>query len=277
MKGHMQTQWHALAFGAEAEDPLWEVLHENSKLTGLEPPLSNEELREYVADLYQSLPFDGFPIVSLPKRLPRLRNSLDRAMRSNLAVRKITSCLLPLNQLAALLHYSFGATRIVARSGPRKSLRILPPTGTFYSLEIFIHAANVRSVAKGLYHYNPFLHHLRLLRDGNLADEIVRCFAPNTVPTHASLVVFITAIFERATFVYGNRGYRFALKEAGSVAQNFGLVSSSLGLASIGMDDFLDRRVDAFLQVDGITHSAVHTLAIGKASRQRHGRQTQSQ
>ena len=275
MKGHMQTQWQALAFGAENEDPLWEMFHENSKLTGLEPSISNEELREYASDLYRSLPFDGFPIVSLPKRMPLLSNPLDRAMQSNIAVRKINSRLLPLNQLAALLYYSFGATRTAARSGPRKSLRILPPTGTFYSLEIFIHAANVRSVSKGLYHYNPFLHHLRLLRDGNLADEIVWCFAPNTVPPHASLIIFITAIFERATFVYGNRGYRFALKEAGSVAQNFNLVSSSLGLASVGMDDFFDRRVDTFLQVDGITHSAVHTLAIGKASRQRHGRQAQ--
>ena len=49
---------------------------------------------------------------------------------------------------------------------------------------------------------------------------------PETV-RDASLVIFITGLFERSIVKYGERGYRFVLLEAGHVAQNLGCATAA--------------------------------------------------
>jgi SagB-type dehydrogenase family enzyme len=84
------------------------------------------------------------------------------------------------------------------------------------------------------------------------------------VGRNASLIIFITAIFERSVFKYGDRGYRFIFLEAGHVAQNINLVSNALGLGSVNIGGFFDREIDDFLDLDGVTHSTIYMIAIGK-------------
>jgi SagB-type dehydrogenase family enzyme len=86
----------------------------------------------------------------------------------------------------------------------------------------------------------------------------------NTIPQAASLTIFITALFERTVFKYGERGYRFILLEAGHVAQNINLVAAALGLGCLNIGGFFDREIDDFLSLDGITHSTIYMIAIGK-------------
>jgi SagB-type dehydrogenase family enzyme len=80
------------------------------------------------------------------------------------------------------------------------------------------------------------------------------------------MIVFITAIFERSVFKYGNRGYRFVLLEAGHVAQNLNLATTALGLSCCNIGGFFDRDVDRFLGLDGIGHSTVYLVGIGGAA-----------
>jgi SagB-type dehydrogenase family enzyme len=78
------------------------------------------------------------------------------------------------------------------------------------------------------------------------------------------MLIFVTAMFKRSTFKYGNRGYRFALLEAGHVAQNINLVTTGLGLGSVNICGYFDRQVDDLLDLDGVTHSTIYIIAIGK-------------
>ncbi|OLE53762.1 MAG: hypothetical protein AUI36_17530 [Cyanobacteria bacterium 13_1_40CM_2_61_4] len=263
----MTTRWQALAVGSETETPLWELFHENSKLGRFSFGPSNKEVEDYTAGLLESLPFDGFPTILLPKRLPAMKMPVGKAMQSRVSVRAMTPHALRLDELAALLHYGYGVNRDKKRSGLLRSLRVVPSAGGLYPLEIFLHIANVKSLLPGLYHYNPLKHHLRRLRDGDHADEIARCSVSDTIPQHAAVLIFLTALFERSTFKYGNRGYRFALLEAGHVAQNINLVSSALGLGCLNMGGFFDREIDAFLHLDGIGHSTIYVLAVGMKSK----------
>jgi SagB-type dehydrogenase family enzyme len=75
----------------------------------------------------------------------------------------------------------------------------------------------------------------------------------------------VTALFGRSTFKYGPRGYRFVLLEAGHVAQNINLTASALKLGSLNLGGFIDRETDAFLHLDGVSHSTVYSIAVGKA------------
>src|SRR5438309_226303 len=149
----MTARWETLALGSESESPLWEVFHENAKLGRFSSGPSDEAIDQYTSGLLESLPFDGFPTVLLPKRLPAMKMPVGKAMQSRASVREMTPHALRLDQLAALLYYGYGITR--SGSGLLRSLRIVPSAGALYPLEIFLHAANVQSLASGLYHYNP--------------------------------------------------------------------------------------------------------------------------
>ena len=52
--------------------------------------------------------------------------------------------------------------------------------------------------------------------------------------------------------------------EAGHLAQNVNLVAGGLGLGSVNIGGFLDRQMDEFLDLDGLTHSTIYLIAIGK-------------
>jgi SagB-type dehydrogenase family enzyme len=104
---------------------------------------------------------------------------------------------------------------------------------------------------------------LRLLQEGKHHHRIARYFLQPTIPRKAAALIFITAMFERTTFKYFSRGYRYVLLEAGHVAQNINLVSTALGLVCLNIGGFLDRGIDAFLRLDGVTHSTLYIIAIG--------------
>lgn len=261
----MDTRWQDLAFGSEAEFSLWEMFHENSKLNQFSISLSDKEVLRYLARFHEALAFDGFPTVPLPERLPALKMPTGRAMTSRVSIREMISFPVKLEQLAALLYYGYGPSRHNKELGVSRSFRTVPSAGALYPLEIFVQARTVSRLPAGLYHYNPLKHHLRLLCNGTNADQIERCFLSDTIPEHASLLIFVTALFGRSTFKYGQRGYRFVLLEAGHVAQNINLAASALKLGCLNVGGFFDRETDAFLNLDGISHSTLYVVVVGKA------------
>ena len=259
----MNGNWHTFAYGEDTESPLWEQFHENSKLGRFSAVPSDRAIENVMVGLYDSLPCNGFPTVLLPKRLPALTMPVGKAMQSRVTTREMSPHSLRVDQVAALLHYGYGVTRDKKNSGLLRSLRMVPSAGALYPIEIFVHIRNVQSMPTGLFHYNPLKHHLRWLRDGIHSDEVARYFVAHTIPQHTSVLIFLTALFERSAFKYGNRGYRFTLLEAGHIAQNINLASSALKLGCKNIGGFYDREIDAFLQLDGISHSTVYVLAVG--------------
>ena len=169
-----------------------------------------------------------------------------------------------MEQLAAILYYGYGVTRRPPDGS--RALRTVPSAGALYPLEVFVQVRHVDQLAPGIYHYNPLRHHLRNVREGDYTDQLSRCLIEHAIPENASLLIFITALFERSTIKYGDRGYRFVLLEAGHVAQNINIVCSGFRLGSLNVGGFFDREFDAFLQLDGITHSNIYMVAIGMHS-----------
>ncbi len=262
----MESQWQTVAYGSGLDSPLWELFHENSKLHHYSFGPSDEEVAEYMANLDESLPFNGLPIVPLPMRLPAMDMRLDQAMRSRVSTREMLAQALNKIQLASLLHYGYGVTRKKNSSLPR-ALRVVPSAGALYPLEIFCYVANVEGIPPGIYHYNPVKHHLRQTGEREQAAQIYACGIQETIPRRASLLFFITALFPRSTFKYGDRGYRFTLLEAGHVAQNVNLMCAAYKLACVNIGGFYDRQVDSLLGLDGVAHSTLYIIAVGMPQR----------
>lgn len=141
--------------------------------------------------------------------------------------------------------------------------RRVPSAGALYPLELYVAVRAGGQIRRGLHHYDPFAHRLERLStadpDGPLAEALVE---PALLEC-AAAVLLLTAVFWRTRFKYGQRGYRFALLEAGHVAQNALLAAASLGLPALPVGGFYDRAADAVAGVDGLDESTLYLLLLG--------------
>jgi SagB-type dehydrogenase family enzyme len=256
--------WQDILLPPGNEDQVWELFHENSKINHYDRPPSDEEALARMSEFHESLPFEGYPAVDLPGSLTPLHLSLDQAITSRGSVRNMVPCPLSLENLATLLHYSYGVTRNDKSTGLPCSLRAAPSGGALYPLEIFFHSAHIESLRAGLYHYNPAKNNLRLLREGDDTRQTSEALLQPDIALGASLIIFLTAVFERSIFKYGDRGYRYIMLEAGHVAQNLNLVATGLGLGCVNIGGFFDRQIDNLLDLDGLTHATLYLIGVGK-------------
>jgi SagB-type dehydrogenase family enzyme len=161
-------------------------------------------------------------------------------------------------ELGSVLAASYGVALWHAGSLRRP----VPSAGALYPLEAYVVSLAVDAVESGVYHYDPFRHRLEWLGtvdEATLADTVVD---PSLV-TRASAVVIVTAMFWRSRFKYGVRGYRFALLEAGHLAQNLILTAVALRLSALPLGGFYDRRLDAVVGADGLDEATVHAVLLG--------------
>lgn len=251
------------SIAADDADLAWETFHENSKISIFDIPLSDDEVLAKMAEFAESLSFDGYPIVDLPESLPPLTIPLGEAILKRSSAKQMRPRPIRLESVATLLHCAYGVTRDQRALGFPRSFRTVPSAGALYPLELYLHCGHSEAFPSGLYHYDPTKNHLRLLQNGDQSKAIAPMLVQQSMAYDASIIVFITAVFERCTFKYGDRGYRFALLEAGHVAQNLNLAAIGLGLGSINLGGFHDRQIDSFLDLDGLTQSTLYIVAVG--------------
>lgn len=257
------STWQDLLVPPVDKNLIYEVFHENSKIGRHWPSLSPDEVRRRTKSLYQSLPFEGHPIIEFPPTLSPLNLSLPDAIMGRISARDLSPSPIDLKQVGTLFRLSYGITRSNEGTNYPRPFRVVPSGGALYPLEIFFHSTCVQGEPPGLYHYNPSKDYLRRVQDGDMTDSISERMVNPQIGRNASLLIFITAMFERTVFKYGDRGYRFTFLEAGHVAQNINLVATALGFGSVNIGGFFDREVDEFLDLDGITHSTIYMIAIG--------------
>lgn len=246
----------------DGEDQVWELFHENSKLSPYSHSLPEKDARQWMKDLYETLPFEGGSITRLPI-FESVDIPLSDAIAHRVSTRRFARRSISSASLATLLHFSYGIRRENSGTSFIRSFRMIPSGGALYPLEIFFQSSQIDGIEPGLYHYHPGKHHVRLLRPGLHTDTLAEALVQPDTTRNAALIIFITALFDRSVHKYGDRGYRFALLEAGHLAQNLNLVSQGLQLGCLNIGGFFDRRIDGFLDIDGVTHSALYLIAIG--------------
>ncbi|MEO7202690.1 MAG: SagB/ThcOx family dehydrogenase [Candidatus Tumulicola sp.] len=251
-----------------AANSVWQLYHENSKGTRFRRPVTEATLLEWQSRLAPSLSYEGHPLVPLPEP-QALTCSLDRALAERATAAAFAESNVSLEHLATILHHAYGIDGPSSTSDefPFGS-RDVPSAGALYPLELYVHAASVAGLAPGIYHFEPALGALRRFVDGDCSDRLASSLAQPDL-ARAAVTVFTTVLFERTTGKYGERGYRFALIEAGHVAQNMALCTAALGLAGTPIGGFFDYAIDELLQIDGVNHSTVYLFALGKPAESR--------
>jgi len=259
----MNELWENLLIPPSHQDLARELFHENSKISRYSDTLSLQEVRRCMKELHDTLPFEGYPIFELPKHLPSLSIGLQEAITTRTSTCNFVPHSISVESLALLLHYGYGINRDNKNIEFIPPFRMVPSGGALYPLEIFFYSAHVKNLPPGVFHYNPAKNHMRLIIEGDQTEKLSQSLISPEIGNNASLIIFITALFERSSFKYGERSYRFVLLEAGHVAQNMNLIANGLGQGVLNIGGYYDREIDDFLGLDGVTHSTIYMLAMG--------------
>jgi len=169
-----------------------------------------------------------------------------------------------LQDISTLFHYALRSNHrevIDAEHGLCRLRRPYPSAGALFPTEFYLIAGNVSGLPPCVTHYSPQSHKLSVLAVRNAASGRSPFITQSMDDIPAALI--ITSIFGRARAKYGDRGYRFALLEAGHAAQNVCLVATGMGLGCLMWGGYYDDDVHDVIGVDGVTEAVLSCVLLG--------------
>ncbi len=173
--------------------------------------------------------------------------SIERALMVRRSIREYEDKPLTLEQVGQLAWAAQGIT------DKRYGFRSAPSAGATYPLEVYfiVKRNGVTGLPEGIYHYLPREHMLELIKSGDYSRELMRACLDQEWVADAAINIVITAIYERTTWRYGERGrIRYVHMEVGHVGQNIYLQCVSLQLGCVVIGAFYDEEVKKILGVD---------------------------
>jgi SagB-type dehydrogenase family enzyme len=256
----------------DGEGFAWELFHENSKMSRSERHLtfayhpSDAVVVQVMRELRRVRSYADHPKVRLPDDLPAARSSFDVVLARRQSARSFGPGDITLAELAKVLLAGTVVTRSNEDTGYPNPFRAAPSGGALYPLEVYVQARRVSGLPPGLFHLDPEDRELDQVRVGDEFEDLAAHFTQPDLASACAAIVFVTAVFYRSIFKYGDRGYRFVLLEAGHVVQNACLAAAAIDLAATPIAGYADRPVDRWLRLDGLSQSTVYAFLIGRAS-----------
>lgn len=122
---------------------------------------------------------------------------------------------------------------------------------------------NVEKIKQGVYHYNIKNHCLELIKTGDFRLEITKAALNQQMCYYAAVVFIWTSIFNRSKCKYSERAYRYIYLDAGHIAENLALTSTSLDLGSCQIAAIFDDEINEIINVDGKLESAIYLSVVG--------------
>ncbi len=137
----------------------------------------------------------------------------------------------------------------------------LGPGGTSL-LDIYMIVNSVDGLSAGSYFFSQERRSMEQLQDRDLRMEAGHLCFEQALGADASAVVFFMADLERIFRRFGNRGYRAAQLEAGTIGGKMYLCAHSLGLGASGLT-FYDDDVTDFFSPHSQGKSPMFVVALG--------------
>ncbi|MBP7793179.1 MAG: SagB/ThcOx family dehydrogenase [Candidatus Goldbacteria bacterium] len=179
--------------------------------------------------------------IKLPEPGIKGHISLEEVMYKRRSIRYFEQGYLNLKQVSQLLWAAQGIT------DKSRNLRTVPSAGATFPLEIYLFVGDVNGVKKGIYKYDVFSHSIIRIIEGDKRNELRLAALNQDSITKAQIVIVITAISDRTTKAYGNRGMMYVYMEAGHCGQNIYLQAEALGLGTVAIGAFKDTEVKKIL------------------------------
>lgn len=173
--------------------------------------------------------------------------------------------------LTYLIWCSYGQTTPLLENVHR---RTVPSAGGLYPLRIHVAVrTSCGSFGPGIYRMDQHKDVLTLVKKWKFSDHVkfARCFLDDSYVHDYAACVVVSAKIERETKKYSNRGYRYAILEAGHSAQNLLLACAEQGLGCVEVGGFSDEELKGVLSMDQNTFPLT-TVFVGEISSKGGGR-----
>jgi SagB-type dehydrogenase family enzyme len=194
--------------------------------------------------------------IKLPE--PRLDSavSIEQVLRRRRSTREFSNQPIELSHVSQLVWAAQGIT------GP-EIYRTAPSAGGLYALDLYVVAGHVSGLPPGLYRYDLRNHELALLLDGDIRRELSGAALDQSSVSQAAAIFGVSAVYQRITSKYGERGVRYAHMEAGHAAQNLLLQAVALDLGAVLVGAFDDGKVKRVLGMSK-EEQPLYLIPVGK-------------
>lgn len=231
------------------------------------PDMSRPELQLEAPDTV--LRFQGLHRIALPNIFDIEKNIVQRdlldVIRRRRSRNSFSSEPVPLEQFAAICWACSGTSGAAKVSGRDVSLRTIPSAGARYPCNVHVIVRSVSELEGGVYYYNPLDHCVVRHRRGIASSAFQDIFLGQEVAVSSSLVFVITISLSRARHKYGERGFRYALLEAGHIGQNISLVAEYFGLSACGIGGYCDQTLQSECGIARNSERIAYPICVGFA------------
>jgi SagB-type dehydrogenase family enzyme len=203
------------------------------------------------------------------KTLPLARSFPDsefiRVLMARKTHRRFSKEKLTLETVSQLLSLVWGVTGYVySRRFGKLIHKTSPSAGARHPGEVYLVALRVKGLRRGLYHYHPAHHCLRITGTNVTRSKAWLYCARQNFAKNAGALFLMTAVFPRTMWKYHfARAYRVVLLDAGHLCQTFCLVATWLGLAPFCTAALKDTLIEEDLGIDGIRESVLYVAGVG--------------
>jgi SagB-type dehydrogenase family enzyme len=194
--------------------------------------------------------------IRLPEPRVRGEMSLEQCLRARRSFREFRDGALTLEQAGQLLWAAQGIT-------DWRGFRTAPSAGALFPLEAYLVAGRVETLAPGVYKYSPKRHELRPVASGDKRMQLAAAAAGQSWIGNSSAVVVLSAVRERTTRKYRERGVRYIYIESGHAGQNLCLQAVALGLGAATVGAFDDAAVKRLLSLPD-EEEPVYIVPVGR-------------
>ena len=160
-----------------------------------------------------------------------------------------------LDQISTILNLSYSI---------HNNSRMVPSAGAKYPLEIYMYTNN-SILSQGLYHYNVIDNKIEQLKLGDYTNSFKKYCNDQDFIGKASILIFISVIFDRTMDKYLERGYRYIFLDAGHLGQNIYLACSYLGLSTTAIGGLKEEYLNRLFGLNVNYESIIYAFAIGSA------------
>lgn len=206
-------------------------------------------------------------LLPFPKKVSSV--SVEEAILLRRSVREFSPDPITVEQLSMLLWAAYGVT------DPKHGFRSSPSAGATYPLEIYVVVGeksvltNSTYLEPAIYKYNGRAHAIELIKHGDYREALSKAALNQPWVREAPIDIVITAVFERTTRFYGERGrIRYVPMDVGHAGQNIYLMATALHLGTVAIGAFDDRRVAEILTLKS-GETPMYIMPIGKPRTQR--------
>jgi SagB-type dehydrogenase family enzyme len=172
-------------------------------------------------------------------------------------------------ELGELLFRCGRSRRSFQRDGLEYTSRPYPSGGSLYELELYPVVGRVAGLDRGLYHYEPDEHRLRLVRGpGPHVDRLLRAATGAAqLPGPPQLLLVVSARFGRLMYSYEEIPYSLILKHVGVLYQSLYLVATAMRLAPCGLGAGDCAAFGEATGRDFVVESSVGEFLLGSRTR----------